>query len=103
MSPSAVRLELPSRWRVHNSFHVSLVEAFRAGIQECPDPDQVLREAEAVEEEEDYEVESVRDSISEEGRVKYLVKWKGWPYRRHWTWEPLEHFTSPGAFAVLRR
>jgi len=29
MSPTALKLELPSQWRIHNAFHVSLIEPFR--------------------------------------------------------------------------
>ncbi|KAI0967476.1 hypothetical protein F4678DRAFT_465408 [Xylaria arbuscula] len=50
---------------------------------------------------EDYEVEEVMDSIETEGQVKYLVKWEGWPAKRHWTWEPYEHFYGDGAKAAV--
>ncbi len=94
ISPSAMRLELPSRWRIHNSFHVSLLEPYRSGIQGTPDAAQILREAAPVEEEE-FEVEKVKDSSTlENGTVMYLVKWEGWPAKKHWTWEPFEHFSS---------
>lgn len=100
LSPTAVRLALPVRWRIHNSFHVSLLEPYRAGIQHQPDPDQVLREADPVEGE-DYEVEQIKDAMSESGTIKYLVKWKGWPEKRHWTWEPYEHFFTDEARQLL--
>lgn len=100
ISPTAVRLTLPSSWRIHNSFHVSLLEPYRAGIQEQPDPDQVLRESGPVEAE-DYEIEKIVDSALVGEGVKYLVKWEGWPKRKDWTWEPFEHFTTDGALALL--
>ncbi|KAA8633036.1 hypothetical protein SMACR_09896 [Sordaria macrospora] len=31
ISPTAVRLTLPKSWRIHDSFHVSLLEPYRAG------------------------------------------------------------------------
>lgn len=100
ISPTAVRLTLPASWRIHNTFHVSLIEPYRAGIQAPPDPDQVLREADPIESE-DYEVEEVMDAAVVGEGVKYLVKWQGWPQRRHWTWEPYEHFHSEGARQLL--
>lgn len=101
ISPTAVRITLPKGWRIHNSFHVSLIEPYRAGNQELPDPDQVLREAAPIESE-DYQVDKVMDSIETEGRVKYLVKWEDWPAKRHWTWEPYEHMFSEGSKSAVR-
>jgi hypothetical protein len=31
-SPTAIQLELPNRWRIHNAFHVSLIEPYRLAI-----------------------------------------------------------------------
>jgi hypothetical protein len=95
ISPTAVRLALPKGWRIHDSFHVSLVEPYRAGIQARPDPDQVLREAPPIEGE--YSVEEVKDSMETGGKVRYLVKWEGYPAKKDWTWEPFEHFEGEGA------
>lgn len=100
ISPTAVRLKLPATWRIHDSFHVSLIEPYRAGIQVRPDPDQVLREAEPIEAE-DFQVDRVMDSMVIGEGVKYLVKWEGWPQRRHWTWEPFDHFHSNGSKDTL--
>ena len=42
-----------------------------------------MRNAEPVKAE-DYEIDEVKDSIYAEGDVvKYLVKWEGWPARKH--------------------
>ena len=103
ISPMAVRLDLPKKWRIHNSFHVSLLEPYRTGLQEAPDPDQIMRDAEPVEAE-DYEIDEVKDSIYVEGDVvKYLVKWEGWPARKYWTWEPFEHFYHPEPLSAFHR
>lgn len=101
ISPTAVRLTLPKGWRIHNSFHVSLIEPYRAGNQALPDPDQVLREAAPIEAE-DYQVEEVKDSVENLGKVKYLIKWEGWPAKRHWTWEPYDHLFSEGAKYLVK-
>lgn len=102
ISPTAVRLTLPKSWRIHNTFHVSLIEPYRAGNQALPDPDQVLREAVAIEAEE-YVMDKIMDSLETQGHVKYLVKWENYPAKRHWTWEPYDHFDNEGARQVVRR
>ena len=62
-----------------------------------------MRDAEPVEAE-DYEIDEVKDSIYAEGDVvKYLVKWEGWPARKHWTWEPFEHFYHPEPLSAFHR
>ena len=33
------------------------------------------------------------DSKLYRGRLRYLVKWKGWEDRPDWTWEPLSSLT----------
>ena len=103
ISPTAVRLDLPKKWRIHNSFHVSLLEPYRTGLQEAPNPDQIMRDAEPVKIE-DYEIDEIKDSIYAKGDVvKYLVKWEGWPARKHWTWEPFEHFYHPEPLSAFHR
>jgi hypothetical protein len=33
ISPTAIRLTLPRRWKIHNVFHISLIELFRSGTR----------------------------------------------------------------------
>ncbi|CCE34844.1 uncharacterized protein CPUR_08783 [Claviceps purpurea 20.1] len=102
ISPTAVQLRLPTSWRIHKSFHVSLIEPFRTGGERDIDPNEVLREAEAIESEE-YIVDRICDARSFDNNVKYLVKWEGYPARRHWTWEPFDHFLGDGAKLLLKK
>lgn len=103
LSPTAVRLTLPESWRIHNSFHVSLIEPYHTSDnQDPPDPVRILLDADPIEGDE-YQIDEIKDSIETEGHVKYLVKWQGWPARKHWTWEPFEHLTSDGAKAEARQ
>jgi len=107
VSPLAVRLTLPRKWKIHNVFHVSLLELFRTSEHRAPpDPSKVLREADDVEQSEEYDVEEVMSSI-ERGRgnnrrVLYLVKWLDYPERRDLTEEPYDNF-SPGGLDKLRQ
>jgi len=50
VSPLAVRLTLPRKWKIHNVFHVSLLEPYRTSEHRAPpDPSKVLREADDIE------------------------------------------------------
>jgi len=97
MGTRSYRLELQSRWRIHNVFHTSLLEPYRMNSIEgrsIPRP-----EPEEIEGESKYEVERILQSEVRttrrkvKGRYKnyrtlfYLVKWKGYP-DDECTWEP---------------
>ena len=32
ISPAAVRLNFPKKWRIYNSFYISLLEPYRTGL-----------------------------------------------------------------------
>ena len=87
---SAYRLRLPTTWKkIHPVFNESLLTPFvpasfpSQGKQDPPPP--II-----VEGEEEYEVEELMDSKVVHGKIKYLVKWKGYPDKADWTWEPEE-------------
>ena len=99
----AYKLELHTRWRIHNVFHVSLLEPniqneLEGQAQTRPEPEEIKGDLE-------YEVEKIvnseiRNSIKKvNGQNKgiktqfYLVKWKGYP-EDECTWEPGHHLTS---------
>lgn len=74
----AYRLALPEKYsRLHNVFHVSRLEPWtrREGEadEQLPMPD--LDE----EEDDEWEVESVKDYKTKKGVKYFLVKWKSWP------------------------
>jgi transposase InsO family protein len=94
----AYRLALPKELsRIHNVFHVSLLEPWhsRDGCEDLPMPvtlndDSLLPE---------YEVEKILEHRMRKGQKEYFVKWKGWPESYN-GWEPEEHLE--GAPDVLR-
>jgi len=101
ISPLAVRLTLPRKWKIHNVFHVSLLEQYRTSeYRAAPDPSKVLREADDIKQSEEYDVEEVMSSVKR-GRgnnkpILYLVKWLDYPERKDWTEEPFDNFLVGG-------
>jgi transposase InsO family protein len=87
---SAFRLELPHQMKIHNVFHVSLLEpylenTFEGRVQAPPPPEEV----DGVEE---FQVKEIVDSKVSRRKLLYLVEWEGYgPNDR--TWEPVEHLT----------
>ena len=83
----AYKLELPKRWRIHDVFHMSLLEqdTTRKGRVDEKTTEQL--EFEAGGNNEEYEVEGIRDSAvyirkSKAGHLPglyYLLSWKGYP------------------------
>jgi len=102
----AVRHTLSRKWKIHNVFHVSLLERYRTSEHRAPlDPSKVLREADNIEQSEEYNVDEVMSSV-ERGRgnnkrILYLVKWLDYPERKDWTQEPFDNF-SVGGLEKLR-
>ena len=98
----AYRIDIPKRWRIHNVFHVSLLEEVkakrgeRAPLEPTYQPKDIdIEEDETTEEV--YDVEAIEDSkIFKEGQVPekpysepglyYLIRWEDYEER---TWEPV--------------
>jgi len=57
VSPLAIRLTLPRKWKIHNVFHFSLLEPYRTSEHRAPpDPSKILREVDDIEQSEEYDV-----------------------------------------------
>jgi len=101
VSPLAVRLTLPRKWKIHNVFHVSLLKPYRTSEHRAPpDPSKVLREADDIEQSQEYDVEEVMSSVEHSRgnnkRILYLVKWLNYPECKDWTEEPFDNFSVGG-------
>ena len=105
ISPLAVRVMLPRKWKIHNVFHVLLLEPYRTSEHRAPpDPSKVLREADDIEQSEEYDVEEVMSSVKRgrrNKRILYLVRWLDYPERKDWTEKPFDNF-SVGGLEKLR-
>ena len=93
VSPLAVRLTLPQKWKIHNVFHVLLLEPYRTSEHRAPpDPSKVLQEADNIEQSEEYNVEEVMSSVKygqgNNKQILYLIKWLDYPECKDWTEEP---------------
>ena len=82
ISETNYRLSLPKSMRIHPIFHISLLEPAD------PDAEQIQETIEvAAEHEEEHEVDRVLDTRDENGKIEYLIHWKGYSHAEN-TWEP---------------
>lgn len=81
----AYRLALPTKYRIHNVFHVSLLEPWHPRAGEEPEESMPLAE-----QEDEWMVEEVLATQVKAGQRYYLLKWKDWPPEYN-SWEPEEH------------
>src|SRR5690606_9214392 len=85
-------LDLPPAIKIHRVQNVSLLDP--ADIN--PLPGQVIPPQPQVEVdgEEEYYVDAILDSKLSRGRLKYLVRWTGWPQAE---WQPAELYNKTKA------
>ena len=91
ISANAYTLKLPKKYgRLHNTFHVSLLEPYskRPGSG-VPAPIDLQGE-------EEWEVDKILDSRQTKQGRKYLVRWKGFSEADD-SWEPAEHLLNASA------
>jgi len=80
----AYRLALPTSYKIHNVFHVSLLEPWNQREGEEPADPMPLAEEDG-----EWEVEAILEHKRQAGKLYYLVQWKGWP-DEYTQWEPAE-------------
>jgi transposase InsO family protein len=91
LSDTNYRLSLPRTMKMHDIFHISLLE---------PAPKNARQQLHIEVLEEEYEPERILDKQVMDGEVKYLVKWKGYNDAEN-TWEPAKHLKN--CHRLLRR
>jgi len=87
VSPLAVWLTLPRKWKIHNVFHILPLEPYRTSDHQMPpDPARVLREVDDIGLSEEYNVDKVISSIKSgrrnKKRILYPFKWHDNPERK---------------------
>jgi hypothetical protein len=87
ISPTAYKLKLPPKFRIHPVFHVSKLKEAKESV-DFPDREQVDRPApELLGSEDAWEVEALVGKRKRGNKVEYQVKWVGYPEWEN-TWEP---------------
>jgi hypothetical protein len=69
ISPTAMRLSLPRTWKIHNTFHVSLLEPYNNGTRPPPDLLKIIDESVDIEGNEEWEIEEILSSRKVRGKV----------------------------------
>ena len=87
----AYRLALPPTYRIHNVFHISLLELYKRRISDSSIPEYTAPEL--VDDVEEWEVEKILDKRKRKGEVEYLIRWAGYPteYDQWVSEEDMEH------------
>ena len=90
---TAYRLKLPTTWKkIHPVFNEALLTPYIPPAypqQQLPRPAPPI----IVEGDEEYEVDEILDSRMRNSKLQYLVRWKDYPARVDWTWEPESNIT----------
>jgi hypothetical protein len=89
VGPNAYQLKLPSSMKVHPVFNTVKLRPYHQDTipgRKAPTRPGAVIEGESPE----WEVECIKDSRLQRGRLEYLVKWKGYPQEES-TWEPADN------------
>jgi len=86
ISPVAYQLALPLTWKIHDTFHASLLSPYRETTAYGPNFSQPPPDL--INDEEQYEVEQIRNHryFGRNRTLQYLIHWKGYPDSDD-TWE----------------
>jgi len=91
---SAYKLDLPPSMRIHNKFHISLLELHhddKFSSQRAQPPPPIMIEGEP-----EYEREQIINSRLHYGKLQYWPKWTGYPPEHDKVWYPYADFENTG-------
>jgi len=91
---SAYKLDLPASMRIHNTFHISLLELYndnKLPSQRSEPPLPIINEGEP-----EYELKEIIDSRLHYNKLQYRAKWIGYSPEHDKTWYPAENFENAG-------
>jgi len=89
---SAYKLHLRPSIRIHNTFHISLLELYnddKLPAQRKQPPPPIIIEGEP-----EYELEQIIDSRLHYGKLQYQAKWTGYPPEHDKVWYPHSNFEN---------
>ena len=94
VGPAVFKLQLPAGSKIHDVFHVSLLEQyhypeFETQLAKIKAPSPLIIIDNTLE----FEVEQILDSRIHRDKVQYLVHWKGYSDNDH-TWKPWTNLTN---------
>ena len=91
INPMAYPLDLPPHYRIHDVFHVSLLEVYHPSV--LPGRQAARPPPIELESGNEYKVDEILDSKLLHRKLYYLVHWKGYTISKA-TCEPQHHFIN---------
>ncbi|KAL0151794.1 hypothetical protein M9458_052945 [Cirrhinus mrigala] len=96
------QLQLPPRYRIHPTFHVSLLKPFFPSATEPPGAELEPPPPEVLDQPSIYAVREILDSRRRGGHLEYLIDWEGYgPEERSWV--PRDDVLDPTLLADFHR
>jgi len=89
---SAYKLDLQASMRIHNTFHISLLELYndnKLPSQRSEPPPPIIIEGEP-----EYELEEIIDSRLHYNKLQYRARWTGYSPEHDITWYPADNFEN---------
>ena len=96
ISDTSYELKLPPKLQINPVFHASKLEKYVENPSKYKTRSYTRPEPELVNEQDEYEVESIIDKRIHRKKTEYLVKWKQYPDYES-TWEPLTNLQNAKA------